>query len=112
VPIQANYDENIGPADEGSQWRINIQPVIPFFMGGNWNLITSTIVPVVDQNDIPASGQGETGLGDIVASQFFSPKDGTSRGWIWGVGPVWLLPTATEDALGSEKFGLGPPVSY
>ncbi|MBM9604131.1 hypothetical protein [Desulfopila inferna] len=108
VPIQANYDENIGPDDDGSQWRINIQPVIPFSMGENWNLITRTIVPVVDQNDIPVSGQGETGLGDIVASQFFSPKDATSRGWIWGVGPVWLLPTATEDALGSEKFGLGP----
>jgi len=108
VPIQANYDENIGPDDDGSQWRINIQPVIPISMSENWNLITRTIVPVVDQNDIPVSGQGETGLGDIVASQFFSPKDATSSGWIWGVGPVWLLPTATEDALGSEKFGLGP----
>ncbi len=108
VPIQANYDENIGPGDEGSQWRINIQPVIPFSMGEDWNLISRTIVPVVDQNDIPVSGQGETGLGDIVASQFFSPKDPTGSGWIWGVGPVWLLPTATEDSLGSEKFGLGP----
>jgi hypothetical protein len=108
VPIQANYDENIGPDDDGSQWRINIQPVIPFSLGENWNLITRTIVPVADQNDIPVSGQGESGLGDIVVNQFFSPKDATSSGWIWGAGPVWLLPTATEDALGSEKFGLGP----
>jgi len=51
---------------------------------------------------------GESGLGDILASQFFSPKEPTGRGWIWGVGPVWLLPTATEDALGGEKWGIGP----
>lgn len=108
VPIQANYDENLGPGGEGSQWRINIQPVIPFSISENWNLITRTIVPVVEQNDIPVSGQGESGLGDIVASQFFSPKNPTRNGWILGAGPVWLLPTATEDSLGSEKFGLGP----
>jgi hypothetical protein len=29
VPFQANYDENIGPNEDGSVWRINIQPVIP-----------------------------------------------------------------------------------
>lgn len=108
IPIQANYDENIGPAEDGSQWRINIQPVIPVSIGENWNLITRTILPLIDQNDIPVSGQGESGLGDIVASQFFSPKAPTDRDWIWGVGPVWLLPTATDDALGGEKFGLGP----
>lgn len=53
-------------------------------------------------------GQGESGLGDIVASQFFSPKAPTAGGWTWGIGPVWLLPTATEDSLGSEKWGIGP----
>ena len=50
--------------------------------------------------------QGESGLGDITASLFFSPKAPTSRGWIWGAGPVALLPTASEDALGSEQWGL------
>jgi hypothetical protein len=108
IPIQANYDENIGPAEDGSQWQINIQPVIPVSIGENWNLLTRTIMPLINQNDIPVSGQGESGLGDIVASQFFSPKTPTDRGWIWGGGPVWLLPTATDDALGGEKFGLGP----
>jgi len=108
VPIQANYDENIGPNQDGSQWKTNIQPVIPFSIGEKWNLITRTIVPLIDQNDIPAPGMGESGLGDILASQFFSPKEPTGRGWIRGVGPVWLLPSATDDALGGEKFGIGP----
>ena len=29
-------------------------------------------------------------------------------GWTWGVGPVFLLPTATDDFLGTEKWGAGP----
>jgi hypothetical protein len=108
VPIQANYDENIGLNEEGSLWRINVQPVIPFSIGEDWNVITRTIVPVIDQSDIPLKGEGEWGLGDITASQFFSPKAPTSRGWIWGAGPVWLIPTATDETLGAEKFGIGP----
>jgi len=27
---------------------------------------------------------------------------------IWGAGPVFLVPTATESALGSQKWGAGP----
>ena len=49
----------------------------------------------------------EFGLGDIVQNFFFSPKQPAS-GWIWGVGPVFNWPTATDDALGSEKWGAGP----
>ncbi len=108
VPIQANYDEGIGPDGDGSQWRINVQPVIPFSLNEEWNLITRTIVPLIDQQDVPIDGMGESGLGDITASQFFSPKEPTAGGWIWGAGPVWLLPTASDDALGGEKFGIGP----
>lgn len=108
VPLQYNYDENYGPQDKGSVHRLNIQPVIPFELSENWNIITRTIVLLLDQNDVPAEGVSESGLGDIVASQFFSPKAPTAGGWIWGVGPAWLLPTATDATLGSEKWGIGP----
>jgi hypothetical protein len=108
IPIQANYDENIGPDDDGSIWRINIQPVIPFELNDDWNVITRTIVPLIDQSDIPVKGKSESGLGDITASQFFSPKAPTAGGWIWGLGPVWLFPTASDETLGAEKWGIGP----
>jgi len=108
VPIQANYDQDIGPNEEGSIWRINIQPVIPFSLNEEWNLISRTILPIVNQNDIPEQGMGESGLGDTVQSLFFSPKNPTESGWIMGAGPVLLLPTGTDNALSGEKWGLGP----
>jgi hypothetical protein len=108
VPIQADYDKNFGPDEEGSLWRINIQPVVPFTLNEKWNLISRTILPVIDQNDIPVNGMGESGIGDVVQSLFLSPQEPTPGGIIWGVGPVFLLPTASDDALGSEKWGVGP----
>jgi hypothetical protein len=108
VPLQYNYDQDFGPEDDGSVSKLNIQPVIPASLSDDWNLITRVILPLIDQNDIPMKGQGESGLGDTVASLFFSPKAETSNGWIWGAGPVFLLPTASDDSLGGEKWGLGP----
>lgn len=108
VPIQSNYDENYGPNEDGSVWRTNIQPVIPFTLNDDWNLISRTILPVINQKDIPTRGLGESGIGDIVQSLFFSPKKPTSNGIIWGVGPVFLLPTASDHMLGAEKWGIGP----
>jgi hypothetical protein len=108
VPIQANYDENYGTGDQGSIWKINIQPVIPITLNADWNLISRTILPIIDQKDVPSTGLGESGIGDIVQSLFFSPAKPTSRGVIWGIGPVFLVPTASDDLLGGEKWGIGP----
>ncbi len=108
VPIQANYDAGIGPTGDGSVWKINIQPVIPFSLNEDWNLISRTILPIIDQSDVPVKGMGESGLGDIVQSIFFSPKEPTKGGWILGAGPVLLLPTGTDSMLSSEKWGAGP----
>ena len=107
-PLQLNYDENIGPEEEGDIWRLNVQPVIPFSISEDWNVISRTILPVIWQNDIAPGLDDESGLGDTLQSLFFSPKEPTSGGLIWGVGPVFLLPTATEDILGGEKWGTGP----
>lgn len=108
VPIQANYDEDMGPTGEGSTWKTNIQPVIPFSLNSDWNLISRTILPVISQDDIPGPGLGESGIGDVVQSLFFSPKEPTSSGWITGYGPVFLLPTGSEDALTADQWGIGP----
>jgi hypothetical protein len=74
----------------------------------DWNVISRTILPIIDQDDVPAVGLGESGIGDITQSLFFSPKEPTAGGFIWGVGPVFVLPTASDNALGGEKWGVGP----
>lgn len=108
VPLQLNYDDNIGLAEQGNKWQLNVQPVIPVSISQDWNLISRTIVPLIDQDGLGAADA--SGVGDIVQSLFFSPKAPTAGGWIWGAGPVLLLPTASNDALGGEKWGLGPTV--
>ena len=108
VPLQLNFDDNIGPLDKGSRVTLNVQPVIPISLNDEWNLISRTIMPLIKQEDIfPGSGS-QSGLGDTVQSMFFSPVDSTASGWIWGAGPAFLLPTATDELLGTEKWGAGP----
>lgn len=108
VPFQLNYDSNIGPTDDGERYLLNIQPVIPVTLNDDWNLISRVILPVVLQDDIFPGAGSQSGFGDVLLSLFFSPKQPTQSGWIWGAGPAILLPTATDDLLGAEKWGLGP----
>ncbi len=108
LPFQLNYDDNIGPIEGGDRTTLNVQPVIPMSLNDDWNVISRTILPLVNQRNIyPGSGT-QTGFGDIVQSVFFSPVKPTDSGWIWGAGPVLLIPTATDDLLGGEQFGVGP----
>jgi hypothetical protein len=108
VPLQLNYDQDIGPADDGDRWLLNVQPVIPFSLNDDWNLISRTILPLVRQSDIYPGAGTQTGTGDVVQSIFFSPKAPTESGWIWGAGPVLLLPTGSNDLLTADKWGAGP----
>lgn len=108
LPLQNNTNFSIGPDDE-TQNILNIQPVWPVSINDDWNLITRTILPVVSQPNILTGGDGRiNGLGDTTFTGFFSPKD--SGKLIWGAGPVFLIPTATDDALGSDKWGAGASV--
>ncbi len=107
VPFQFNYDSGYG-SDDGWKGFVNVQPVVPITISPEWNLISRTILPIAVQDDVAGPSGRQSGLGDVTQSLFFSPKKPTSGGLIWGVGPVLLLPTATDTLLGSGKWGLGP----
>ncbi len=108
VPLQFNYDSNIGPARDGDKYYVNVQPVIPFHLNADWNLISRTILPMVSQHDVMPGAGSQTGLGDTLQSFFFSPQKPGPGGLIWGVGPALLMPTATDNLLGGGKWGAGP----
>lgn len=106
LPLQLNWDTGLGP-NGTDRYVLNVQPVIPFELNSNWNMISRTIVPLVDlESPAPGIG-GAQGVGDIIQSLFFSPVAPVS-GWIIGFGPVFLLPTATQDAFAGKQFGAGP----
>jgi hypothetical protein len=107
LPFQNNTDFNYGPLDK-TRSVTNIQPVLPFALTDNLNLITRTIVPIVSTPGL-VPGQGrETGLGDSSISAFFSPVN--SSAWTWGAGPVLLVPTSSDDRLGADEWGAGATI--
>jgi len=111
VPIQNNWDFGIGSAN-AMRYTADVQPVVPFSISEDWNLVTRTIVPVIYAEGTTVGASSKFGLGDVVQSFFLSPKAPTSGGWIWGAGPVFAWPTATDSALGSEKWGAGPTAVF
>lgn len=108
VPLQFNLDTGLGPKD-AERLTLNIQPVIPFSISEDWNLIVRTIVPVIYQGSLADGLDSDAGLGDTVQSFFFSPKEPVG-GWILAAGPVALWPTGTDPQLRSEQLGVGPTV--
>lgn len=129
VPVQNNTNFGIGPYDR-NQNVLNIQPVIPLRISGNWNMIIRWITPVIWQ---PAPGTanlevfgieentpayfaaqdvqktaGVFGFGDMTPTFFFSPAK--PHKLIWGGGPVFVLPSATSKILGQGKLSMGPSV--
>lgn len=107
VPLQLNFDDGIGAAGNGSRWTLNVQPVVPISLNADWNIISRTILPVISTDGIPPGAGSDLGIGDTVQSFFFSPKTPTAKGWIWGVGPVLLLPTSSESTFGAGEWGAG-----
>lgn len=103
LPLQANYNGGVGP-DDRTFFNLNVQPVVPF-LGKEWNIIARTIIPV---NSVPQGPtDSEFGLGDTSLTLFWTPAKASKL--IWGAGPAFGLPTASNpEVLGSEKLSVGP----
>jgi len=107
VPFQNNTNFAIGPYDR-TQNVLNVQPVIPTKLSPKVMLISRIIQPIVWQPYSTQTTGGEFGFGDMSPTFFLSPaKPGKL---IWGVGPAWVFPTATNQLLGQGKVSIGPSV--
>lgn len=105
VPFQNNTNFGVGQLDR-TQNILNIQPVIPIDINEDWLLVSRTILPIIYQPALTQTQYSHFGLGDLNPQLFFVPKNNSKI--TWGVGPVFLLPTATDDSLGTGKWGIGP----
>lgn len=108
VPFQSNTNFNAGPFNR-TQEVLNIQPVIPLRINADWNVISRTIMPVVSQPS-PFFNNNTNGIGDITQQFFFTPTHPGSL--IWGLGPVFTVPSATDPILGQGKVLLGPTAVF
>lgn len=108
VPFQSNTNFNAGPFNR-TQEVFNIQPVVPMHLGDDWNLISRTIIPLLSQPS-PFYDSNTNGIGDITQSLFLSPTHPGKL--IWGVGPVFTIPSANDPILGTGKFLLGPTAVF
>jgi hypothetical protein len=108
VPLANVTDFNIGSFSRDRNTVLQFQPVVPISLGENWNLITRTIGALSFQPDITQPHGGTFGFGDINPSFFLSPAQPGKL--IWGVGPTFLIPTASDDVLGTGKFSIGPAI--
>lgn len=106
VPLQNNWNFGAGFHHKDTIYILNVQPVIPFHVTEDWNVVARVIMPVINQPALFPTLNGATGLGDINPTFFLSPaKPGAL---IWGIGPTFTLPTATDRQLGSGKWSMGP----
>jgi hypothetical protein len=105
VPFQNNFNFGTGPEDR-TVWVLNVQPVIPLRLTESWNLIARIIMPIVNQPPLAPGVDHAFGLGDVNPTFFLSPSKPSRL--IWGVGPTFTLPTATDSLLGSGRWSAGP----
>jgi len=108
VPFQSNTNFNAGPFNR-TQEVFNIQPVVPMHLSDDWNMISRTIIPLLSQPS-PLFNSNTNGVGDITQSLFLSPTHPGKL--IWGVGPVFTIPSANDPILGTGKFLLGPTAVF
>ena len=108
LPFQSNTNFNSGPFNR-TQEILNIQPVVPMHLNEDWNVISRTIIPLVSQPD-PLRDSSTNGIGDITQSLFLSPVNPGKL--IWGVGPVFTVPSASDPILGTGKVLFGPTAVF
>lgn len=106
IPVQINYDYNIGE-NEGKRTLVNFQPVVPFHITENYNLIGRLVMPIIKQDDVTAPNESQTMLGNSLLSLFVSPVKPID-GWIIGAGIAVNLPTSTDTDVMPDVSSVGP----
>jgi hypothetical protein len=97
-------------ADDESGTMLLFQPTFPFPLDNGATVFFRPAFPLMVDQPVFDGGEGdfnsESGLGDIAFDLAYGRT--TDAGVLWAVGIVSTLPTATEDALGPDRWTLGP----
>src|SRR6266403_883945 len=75
VPINQNPDFGIG-GHGGWRYTLTVQPVIPFAINADWNIISRSVIPLIYDH---SGGRSNFGLGNTQQSFFLSPTNAADR---------------------------------
>ncbi|BCX49657.1 hypothetical protein HAHE_35650 [Haloferula helveola] len=109
------YDGDIPGSASQDNFTLLFQPVFPFSLeptssGGKANLFVRPAFPILFEQPIidPATGTWDsvTGLGDIGFDIGYGVTE--PNGFLWAVGMVGTLPTATDSRIAGGQFRAGP----
>lgn len=109
LPMELDLDSG---AANGDANILRIMPLYKIPVFERWSLIHVDIITLADApSGTPAFPGGpsigqEAGLSDLLHASFFTPA--STGNFIWGIGAMASLPTATSDSLGSGKWTVGP----
>lgn len=105
--FQNNFEHELGSDEKGYRYTLKFQSILPMSLNDDWNFIFRPIMPYIHQRDVIGNTE-QQGLGDIQIENTFSPARRGLGGITWGLGPIFLFPTAASDHLGYQKYGIGP----
>ena len=111
------YKGDLPGADDQSNYTMLFQPVFPFPLGttasgGKANLFVRPAFPLVVDQPVPSTQgatlkwDGVTALGDIGFDLAYGVTE--KSGFIWALGMVGTLPTATKSDVAGKQLRLGP----
>lgn len=101
VQFESDTEFSIGPHHNAGD-SSSVTPLVPFHLNVDWDLIARPYVAITYQ----PSPHEQFGLNDSQVSLFLTPHNASE--WIWGIGPILQLPTATSDGLGTGRWSAGP----
>lgn len=104
LPLENNLNFGVGPEDARVN-TLHLKPVYPVQLG-ELLLINRFIVPLEYQEERFEGEGSQSGLGNVTYQAFLSPAKPSKV--IWGLGPALIMPTNTDDRLGSDKWSAGP----
>lgn len=107
IPFQNNFYSGLGTTEAGNQYLLRVQPIIPLSFNKDYNLFVRPIFSYISQHNVIGS-TSQSGFSDTQIQMFFSPKGQVPSDIVWGIGPLFFLPTAVDSDLGTEKWGIGP----
>lgn len=107
MSVLNNLSFGVGPGEDiANQLKIKL---INFTKHGDRWLLHRPILPIVYQPEIVPGEGSKAGLGDLSYRVYLTQKE---KGFLWGIGPAFVFPTATHSRLGTEKWSVGPTIGF